>query len=61
MNITRMMKGTITFTELENMPNWKSHTLYKQYIEWSQSEEAQQAAGAEELKDTIEDAATGGA
>ena len=46
--------------EIENMPSWKSHTLYKEYTEFLKDEEAQQARQQEEMADNIEDVATGG-
>lgn len=60
MSISRFLKGTTTMVELENMPSWKSHTLYKEYTEFLKDEEAQQARQQEEMADNIEDVATGG-
>lgn len=60
MNVSRFLKGTTTMVELENMPNWKSHTLFKEYTEFMNNEEAQQARQQEEMADNIEDVATGG-
>lgn len=46
--------------EFMNLPNWISHTLYKEYIEWLQDENAQKAASGEAVAEQIQNAVTGG-
>ena len=55
MNLTKYLKGCTTITELEQMPNSYSHTIYKQYVEFLKSEEAQKARASEEVVDAMED------
>lgn len=59
-NLTKFMKGCTTIGELMNMPNRFIHGIYKEYINTLKDPEKADAQAAEEVKDQIEEAITGG-
>lgn len=59
-NLTKFMKGCTTIGELMNMPNRFIHGIYKEYINTLKDPEKADIQAAEEVKDQIEEAITGG-
>ena len=50
------MKGCTTIRELEELPNWYSHTIYKEFIDTQMNEEKKKAAEGEAMMDELSDA-----
>ena len=59
MNLTKYLKGTITITELENMPNRFIHTIYKEYSEMIRDSQQQENMQAEQEAELLEEAMGG--
>lgn len=58
MNIARFLKGTITFRELENLPNRYIHTFYHEYVDMLKDEAKKKNKESEDVSDEIEDKLT---
>ena len=59
-NLAKFLKGCTTIGELMDMPNRFIHTVYKQYVETLKDPEKSENNAAEQVKDEIEEAITGG-
>jgi hypothetical protein len=53
--LARFIKGSVSVKELMELPNGFSHTVFKQYFESTKTKEGQEALGAAEMEDEIED------
>jgi hypothetical protein len=52
------MKGCTTISELENLPNHYSHTIYKEFIDTQMDKDKQEAVQSEQMMDELSDAMT---
>ena len=53
--LSRYLKGTITVTELEHLPVQYIQVIFKQYSEYLNDRQAQEADAMEEVVETMED------
>ena len=56
MSLSKFLKGSVTITELENMPNRYIQVLYKEYVNMLKDPKLQEQNVAENMNDQIEEA-----
>ena len=57
-NLAKYLKGSTTLTELDEMPVYMIHTIYKEYVNFLQDQEKQDQHASEEVMDELEDQLT---
>jgi hypothetical protein len=53
--LSKFLKGNVTISELENMPNRYIQSIYKQYTLFLKDQKAQESMAAEDMMEELED------